>query len=166
MLKQSENQAWRAPSLLAVRSLGSLLGAGWGRGVWGVLEPPRWVLASSGGQQTSHSKAGHRLSLLPPGGQRSHFFPKPLASHTLTHCICGPKRLLQRRLVGGDARGAPLEVALIRRFFSLPFLLVGQAILESKLRRTWSLSLCRGVRTLGRCPPPPKTRKQEGTRPH
>lgn len=107
------------------------------------------------------------MSLLPPGGRRSHFFPKPLArvgkSYTLTHCVCGPKRLLQRRLVGGDARGAPL--ALIHRFFSLNFLLVGQAILESKLRQAWSLRLWgwgRGaVRTLGLCPPPPQTRKQE-----
>lgn len=109
--------------------------------------------------------------------------PKVFLLDALTHCVCGPKRLLQRRLVGGVARGAPLEVAvvaggarsapleaaLVHRFFSLPSLLGGRAILESKLRHicVWSLSLCRGANQDSRSvSPPPKTRKEAGPRSH
>lgn len=63
-------------------------------------------------------------------------------------------------------RGTQLEVAVLLRFFSLPFLLMGHAVLERKLRHPWSLSLWRErVRTPGLCPFPPKPGNKRGQLP-
>lgn len=142
-----------------------------------MLEWSRRTLARPGGQPTVRPFKAVTVGLVPPPcGQSLCFLSKPLAEarffltwqcgvDTLTHCVCGPKSLLQRTLEGGDMWGTQLEEAVLLRFFSLPFLLMGRAFLQRKLRHTWSLSLWRGSGLQAPCPFLPQTRKQEGTVP-